>query len=354
MDKWICKIGVTQIFEHAATSSEFLLGKYRRDRYFNPYTADYHFGYCYLQQKGIIGIRPTSDPSCVTFSGIGFLSQEPTVVPTMMFLFTQIALNVGGPTDVSNVADWPSAAGNMLSRSRVVATNAATVFAKLLVHFESAAEIVIEETNGGGSWLDAADAVCFRFHFPLYSESIVAGVSSLEKYLSSVEGSRENRSSTFAEAIPFLASDKPETMLQGLRNLLANPDASVCPVLVPGQLPSPMLVLRSLKGERRHVGATFPWIRSKPVFYAPPTETRSYWLEEERLVRGRCDEHPVPCYPPLKDDESAEAYAVWPCTSFKTCREAWADGKTDFCTNHGWRTRRTAWYRAINTSLNTD
>lgn len=345
LGNWHGQITTLQIMEHAAVTAESLYDGFSYERFFDANAADYFFGYWFLIQRGIVRLKSKEGKTKIEISGCSFHSQSASV-PALMFLFTQIALNVGELVEVSfsGTEEWRQRMdpGNFLIRSGAMGRLAGFVFCDLLENFETCAKAVIKEYDASGSWIKAACAVCSLRGYPCYESAIKIGIAqvsdALKNYLSMVPQA--------SDPLRFMFGTVRSTMLEGLKNLLANESANVVPLLEPGSIPFPKTVVYSEQGERRILALGFPWLKSTPKYIEASKNTLSFIIEEERILEALCHEPGIACYPSNLDHEIAQAFAVWQCGEFMQCRQARQNGDKNFCTNSGWmhRRRRTGYH----------
>lgn len=330
---WKGRLCVLPILEHAAIANEYVVSRgFSFDRFFDPSLADYFFAFWYLMQKGSIRLRPEAGKSLVTISSCSFDTRGHSV-PLILFLFSQMALNIGEMVSVGKAVapSWREQAdpGGFLVRARAMSTVASFVFGQLLERFDEAAKTVVKTIDRGGTWVEAGDDVCELLRFPSYGDSVRVGIQRMSSYLE--EFSRKQFES---ELLQFLYVKTKEVMLAGLQNLLAHPRANAMPLLDFGTIPFPKVMCFSTSNERRLIGIRFPWSDQEPVFIDVPKHVLSYCLEQERILEGRCYDSEVTCYPPVESNDLAHALAVWQCTQFRQCR------KLNKCVNEEWVMRR--------------
>ena len=344
------ELSVLQIIEHAAIAGELqCFGNIFRSDFYSPKLLDYYLIFWYLRNKGFISIEPAisrlpysqNEPqrSCHLITKCSFLS-SPLVVPILVFLITQISLNVCEAeflsTERSSLFEQYNIHAVSSNLVQNMARSAVRTFVRLIKNFDQVSYVAQSSFNKNGSWLHVADTLCKEFGLYSYSKSLKIGIDRIAAYFEHIAPTTKERENN---ANDIMGVTLRNIMRQGLENLLTFHESSVCPLVEPGNLPFPMVVAYNRKGERRRIGAAFPWSRKVPSFLHVPKKLQSLLMEDERVIEGILYEDCVACYPPFRDRTFACAHMVWPCNEFNTCWNARSKGVTQFCSNSEWQRR---------------
>lgn len=342
--EWEGGVNIVQVLEHAAVTAEAMFsGGFPSNRFFSPAAADYFFGYWYLHQQRVIKLTPVESKKKVKISFCNF-DEDPRAVMLHMFLFTQIAMNIPEMCYLETATKEGTDGGvfseldpnNALPRCELMSRLVGTYFCELLENFCDCAEVVKKEYSKTNSWIQAASAVCEFRKWPRYDTALQVGVSRMEAFIAHFPSEWRNDGGIF----DYFHRSSEKCMLGGIRNLLNNDDTNVMPWMTSGEMVFPKILCFTENGERRSIGLTLPGMTTLPTFDDTPKQISSFLFEELRVCEGLLFENPIACYPPLENDELARAFSVWPCDDFKSCRQSWKRGDTDFCTNSGWQYRR--------------